>query len=125
MTEQDLNLLADKMWERASKARSFTNKQVWFLAVAVFIFASSLGMTWNKILRLPEITNEQWENVYSYSVLSQADRERKYSEIINSFTLINQKQDIFIASLSQSYNEVKTDVKDIKESLTQIEKHIK
>ena len=108
MTEQDLNLLADKMWERASKARSFTNKQVWFLAVAVFIFASSLGMTWNKILRLPEITNEQWENVYSYSVLSQADRERKYSEIINSFTLINQKQDIFIASLSQSYNEVKT-----------------
>jgi len=125
MTEQDLNLLADKMWERASKARSFTNKQVWFLAVAVFIFASSLGMTWNKILRLPEITNEQWENVYSYSVLSQADRERKYSEIINSSTLINQKQDIFIASLSQSYNEVKTDVKDIKESLTQIEKHIK
>ena len=121
MTEHDLDRLADRMWERAPKARTLTNKQVGILIVSVFIFASGIGITWNKLLSFPSITKEQWGNVYGYSVKDQPERERKYSRIINGFRSNDQLHDMRIKGLEKSYNEVKTNIKSINLSISRIE----
>ena len=130
MVEQDLDLdldldkLAEKLWEKAPKAHTFSNKQVVAIIVTVFIFASGLGITWNKILAFPSLTGEQWKSVYTYSVIEKSERENKNKEVLSEINFKNKEQDIYISSLRAMAEEMKADTKEIKRSLANIEKEV-
>ena len=79
------------------------NKQLLILLFIAIPMVFTTGMSYRKFASMPEITAEQWNAVYAYSVKEQPERERRYDKIIQGFEVENIKHINMIEKNSDAF----------------------